>query len=952
MHRQDEHGFGGGGGRGEYHGGAGQGGYQGGNRLPSESSEMGRMGMSRNRDYDDRQPPRNQQRPNDWNGRDGAARHRDGGEQREHGSRQYDRQEQEDRHRPRQEAFQQDRRPENRSQEQQSAFHDRRQENYQSNSRPYEQRRPDYENGGKAYGGNRESDFVQRRDLYQGGDRRNGYGGQFEESRSGGFGGPNRTGNGFGGDDSGDGRQGRGNDGGFHRGARDERGGDGGGRGAFRGGNTGGFGERGNTGGFGERGNTGGFGERGNTGGFGERGNTGGFGERGNTGGFERSSRGGFGGGSSVGGGFGGGGGRDGFTRGGSTNGGRGGFGSGGDYTRSSRDDGVGFSRPDNARGFSRPDNTGFGRSQNIDDDDNANGASKFSRGESFVPPGAMRTFERGGGGNTYEMGPRAPAGWRPDNVNVDNLYKIDQENVKDSIYGDDSEVTVDGSDNQDRFKTWESSPLDRRISLICKEKCGYPQPRNIQSAFIPQVLAGYDVLGQAETGSGKTAAFSLPIINLILQKKETGENKPANAPYALVLSPTRELTEQIYQQFKKFSNDLGIDVHRSYGQLARFSSVSEINQGCDILVGCIGRILDLIQKNDVSLKHVMFFVLDECDRLLSPKDLPDIMEIADKMPIPAKRQTLMMSATFTSDFNSIADKLINQKRKCTIRASNLNKKITHEFHKASGVLEKNQKMIEILQKEFVEAKSKGMLMPRTLIFVNRKLKAQCTAAEICKMRICDAESICADNDQKARNRIMKGIEDGTSRVLVGTDLCERGLDINNLDVVINFDMPPVADRYTHRTGRTGRNKPGKAYSIIDEADDEGLKDLAEIVKRVKGVGQEVPGWLVELADRRGSSWGGGGMRSGGFSEGRFGGSRGAGGGGGFGGGGFKNNGGFSDGDDLDWGDDEVVKKIDEIKFADDAPKPENGTKPTPVEAKVVVESKKETEAPANNDEW
>ncbi|CAJ0582266.1 unnamed protein product, partial [Mesorhabditis spiculigera] len=512
-----------------------------------------------------------------------------------------------------------------------------------------------------------------------------------------------------------------------------------------------------------------------------------------------------------------------------------------------------GFVRPDVGLTSSRPSNGGiFGSGGN---------------GVQSMGFGSGHREDRGGFDADVE---RAPRGWQPDEVKVEELYAIDQQNRSDTVYDEDSEIKLAGHYVDDKIPSWQQAPLDKRLIEICTTKCQYPNLRNMQAYCIPQILNDFDVIGNAETGSGKTLAFMLPILQKIIYWKgkdqEDNIRKRADSPYALIIAPTRELVEQIYLQFTKFSAEVSVKVLRSYGQMARNQIAHDIASGVDVMIGCIGRLKDLASKNELTFGSTRMFVLDEFDRLINPGEVRDIFDIVNVLPAPEQRQTILMSATTSPAIESQLKELVRPHKLCRLTASAPNKKIEHRFVKASGVYDKNAALFKIVDEEFAKGGQ-----PRILIFVNRKDRANRLAIDITKRLYEEhqvkAASICGDNAQDARHRIITDIQKGVTRVLVGTDLCERGLDIQQLDVVINYDMPSEVARYTHRTGRTGRMRHGTAYSIIDEVDTDANRELQEIVLLVQSVGQEVPEWLQEIAKNSGYVGGGynRGGRGGGF---------------------------------------------------------------------------------------
>ncbi|GMS80007.1 hypothetical protein PENTCL1PPCAC_2182, partial [Pristionchus entomophagus] len=752
---------------------------------------------------------------------------------------------------------------------------------------------------GRSAGGNYGNDVREERGVMReenrGGDR---FENRRGDDRDGGFGGRR------GGRDSRDDRGGRdgGGRGGFggDRGERDGGGGFGGGRGGYSGdrdrdgGGRPSFGEDRNGGKFGsDRDRDGGFGagrgggnegfsRGGGRGGFGQdrdagfggggygggRGGRGGYGgDRGESNGFGSSrDEGGFGSGRGGGGGFNDrsedrfGGGRGGYSGG---RGGRGGGGFGGDR-------GGGFGSDRNEGGFGREEG-GFG----------GRGFTSSSFGNR---PGRDMDELNFDGERKY-----ARRGYESQVRSVAELYESDARNAENQILDADVDVTVSGKDADalHPITSWEESRLDQNLIDICVNRCKYKIVRPIQAKGIPAIMTSRDILAQSETGSGKSAAFMLPIVHEIITA-----NRPmcGGKVIAIMVAPTRELVQQLHEQAIRFTKSIeGINVVCSIGQSAFGKTINTLmNDGAHILVATTGRLKSHVEQQHIALDSLRYFVLDEADRMLEDKGGTREMEFIFNHPRWPKGspdlQFLLFSATMPQSVKSYAASLLRKDfLTITPNTDGANKKIKQLFHKCEGALDKNNLCHSILLKEAEECEAESRPFRKTLVFVNKKDATNALAIAITKKlenKGIFAQSLHGDKGQDLRDEAIRKFRSGEVKILVGTDVCERGLDIEGLEHVINFDMPNEGERYTHRIGRTGRVRNGMSTSFVVDTDS---RILPIIVQIVKASNQEVPDWMDALANGRGG--GGGGFGSG--NDGGFG--SGGGGGSGFGsrGGGF-----------------------------------------------------------------
>lgn len=329
---------------------------------------------------------------------------------------------------------------------------------------------------------------------------------------------------------------------------------------------------------------------------------------------------------------------------------------------------------------------------------------------------------------------------------------------------------------------------------------CGYTNPTPIQEKAIPPILAGQDVLGLAQTGTGKTAAFALPI----LQRLITGSQKKARA---VIIAPTRELAEQIHDTITSMTNGTALRSVVIYGGVGKQPQINAIRSGVDIIVACPGRLLDILNEEGVSLRNVETFVLDEADHMFDKGFLPDIRRIIKKLP--GKRQSLVFSATMPKAIRHLIEEvLVNP---CTVQidhalpAATISHTLIHVGKKQKSSLLKN-----LLTRQE---------MTSTVVFTRTKHKAKSLAIQLEKAGF-KAASIQGNLSQQNRRRAMDGFRDGTFKVLVATDIAARGIDVSGVSHVVNYDVPDTAETYTHRTGRTGRaQKSGSAITFADNDD-------------------------------------------------------------------------------------------------------------------------------------
>lgn len=357
-------------------------------------------------------------------------------------------------------------------------------------------------------------------------------------------------------------------------------------------------------------------------------------------------------------------------------------------------------------------------------------------------------------------------------------------------------------------------------IQLALK-KSGYTTPTPIQVQAIPHLLLGKDLLGCAQTGTGKTAAFALPILNQLALSKNHVQPKNVQV---LVLTPTRELALQILESFQTYGENLRLKTAVVFGGVGQGPQVKALSYGVDILVATPGRLLDLIQQNHVSLRQLKTFVLDEADRMLDMGFIRDIQKILTM--IPKQRQTLFFSATMPQDIEKLA-------------ASMLSNPVRVEVTPVSSTAEKiDQKLMYVdksQKKDLLRFVLNDPKLKRVIVFTRTKHGANRVSELLTKNRI-PSEAIHGNKSQNARQRALDAFKEGKIRVLIATDIAARGIDVDGITHVINFEIPNIAESYVHRIGRTARaGNEGSAISFCDAEERSFIRDIEKII------GQSIP---------------------------------------------------------------------------------------------------------------
>ena len=349
----------------------------------------------------------------------------------------------------------------------------------------------------------------------------------------------------------------------------------------------------------------------------------------------------------------------------------------------------------------------------------------------------------------------------------------------------------------------------------------GYTSPTPIQAQAIPLALTGLDLMAGAQTGTGKTAAFSLPTLQKLLPQANTSTSPAKHPIRALVLAPTRELAIQVQDNVETYAKYTNLRSLVVYGGVDIKKQTPALKAGVEILVATPGRLLDHIEQKTVSLSQVQMLVLDEADRMLDMGFMPDLKKILALLP--AKRQNMMFSATFSKEIKKLADDFLSNPTLIEVARSNAtNENVTQQAYSVSE-RDKQKFLIQLLKKE--DAK-------QVIVFTKTKLSANRLTRALQNAEVA-ADAIHGDKSQKERIVALDAFKDGTTKVLVATDVAARGLDISDLPMVINYEIPNAAEDYVHRIGRTGRaGAKGVAISLVCEEEEKYFDEIEKLIKK------------------------------------------------------------------------------------------------------------------------
>ncbi len=348
----------------------------------------------------------------------------------------------------------------------------------------------------------------------------------------------------------------------------------------------------------------------------------------------------------------------------------------------------------------------------------------------------------------------------------------------------------------------------------------GYECPSPIQAAAIPHVLAGRDLIGCAQTGTGKTAAFAIPILQR-LQGRIGREHKPIRA---LILTPTRELALQIQENFTQYGKYLPVRTAVIFGGVGQTPQIEAVQAGVDVLVATPGRLMDLRNQGHIDLTKLDMFVLDEADRMLDMGFIRDVRKIISWLP--QKRQTLLFSATMPREIAELSQTLL----KDPIRVE-----VTPQSSTVDAIRQKLYRVEQAEKKNLLQEVLRDESLTSVLVFTNTKHRAN-RVAELLNGAGIPAMAIHGNKSQSARVLALSSFKEGTIRALVATDIAARGIDVSGLPCVINFELPNVPETYVHRIGRTGRaGRPGLAISFCNREEEAYLRDIEKLI------GKKVP---------------------------------------------------------------------------------------------------------------
>ena len=355
----------------------------------------------------------------------------------------------------------------------------------------------------------------------------------------------------------------------------------------------------------------------------------------------------------------------------------------------------------------------------------------------------------------------------------------------------------------------------------------GYTTPTPIQEQAIPIVLQGIDLLGCAQTGTGKTAAFAVPILQLLIKHRTFDRNKKIKG---IIVTPTRELAIQIDESFKAYGRHTGLVSAVIFGGVNQAQQVATLPRGVDILIATPGRLLDLMNQGYITLKNIEIFVLDEADRMLDMGFIHDVKKVIAKLP--TKRQTLFFSATMPPEIQKLANVLLTKPAKVEVTPVSSTVEIIDQSLYFVSKNDKPSLLLHLLKSKPIQS---------ALVFTRTKHGADKVVKILQKAEITSA-AIHGNKSQNARQSALNGFKDGTLKVLVATDIAARGIDIDELSHVINFELPNIPETYVHRIGRTGRaGASGVAWSFCDVEEKEYLRDIQKLINKQLSVVENHP---------------------------------------------------------------------------------------------------------------
>lgn len=363
---------------------------------------------------------------------------------------------------------------------------------------------------------------------------------------------------------------------------------------------------------------------------------------------------------------------------------------------------------------------------------------------------------------------------------------------------------------------TFEKLELIEPLQKALRQE-NYINPTPIQTQSIPPALKGRDIMGSAQTGTGKTAAFSLPILHHLYQKN-SGANHP-RVIRALIVTPTRELAIQIGESLTAYGRYTGLKNTVIFGGVGQGPQTAVLRKGIDILVATPGRLLDLMDQGFISLKHVEYFVLDEADRMLDMGFIHDIRKLLAKLP--AKRQSLFFSATMPDSIVELSNTILSNPVKVAVNPVSSTAETIRQFVYYTNKADKPNLLLHILE---------DSTLNQVLVFTRTKHGADKIVRNLSQQKI-RAAALHGNKSQNQRQKALGDFKDGGVRVLVATDIAARGIDIDQLKFVVNYDIPNIPETYVHRIGRSGRaGENGTAFSICEPEENEWMRDIQKLI--------------------------------------------------------------------------------------------------------------------------
>lgn len=347
----------------------------------------------------------------------------------------------------------------------------------------------------------------------------------------------------------------------------------------------------------------------------------------------------------------------------------------------------------------------------------------------------------------------------------------------------------------------------------------GYSTPTPIQQQSIPLLLKHKDLLGCAQTGTGKTAAFTIPILQHLYNSNKNGRGK--SSPRALIITPTRELAIQINDNIKAYSKYTGAKSTVIFGGVKQHAQTKSLRHGTDILVATPGRLLDLMGQGFISLRFIKYFVLDEADQMLDMGFINDIKKVLVKLP--SKRQSLFFSATLSSSIVQLSEQILGRPEKVTIEPNKTTAERVAQYLYLVSKSNKSKLLIDLLKTNRSDS---------VLVFSRTKHGADKIVKILSKVQI-KAEAIHGNKSQNRRQKTLTDFKNGALSILIATDIAARGIDVDDLSLVVNYDLPNVPETYVHRIGRTGRAQAsGKAISFCSQEEHSYLKDIQQLINK------------------------------------------------------------------------------------------------------------------------